>query len=144
MMTHGGMRIVLAVFQVIGISLLNFDANATGNNDTCSDTSTFDQNACKNAANEVYQLALGRSENELDRNQDGCESDAKAELGTALQVFKDQFAARQAICKEVGPRALCTDWRNCLPLEPVGGDALNGVLPDGSTPECSTDLQKIF
>jgi hypothetical protein len=103
LMMGGGMQIVLAVFLVTAISLLNFDANATGNNDTCSDTSTYAQNACNNAANEVYQLALGKCENELDRNQDGCESDAKDELKLAIQDCTDQFDARQEICKQVGP-----------------------------------------
>jgi len=102
LMMGGCIRIVLAVFLVTAISSLNFDAKAAGNNDACAETSTFAQTACQNAANEVYQLALGKCENERESNQDSCESDAKAELDSSLKDCQDQYDARQAVCEEVG------------------------------------------
>jgi hypothetical protein len=95
-------RIVLAVILVTAINFLNFDARAASNNDACSETSTFAKKACYNAANEVYQLALGKCENELESKQDSCEATARDDFDTSNLECSDQFVARQEICKEVG------------------------------------------
>jgi hypothetical protein len=47
------------------------------------------------------------------------------------------------VCLEIAKRyeiiflEQCTAGQNVLPSEPVRGDVLNGVPPDGNTPGCS-------
>ena len=98
-----GIKIAVLVLLVTGVNLVSFSARADDREDACSETSKYAKTACYNAENEVYQLALGKCENELEGKQDSCESDANADLELALLECDDQFAARQAICKEVGP-----------------------------------------
>jgi hypothetical protein len=101
LMMGGCMRMVLAIFLVLAISSFNFAARA---DDACSETSTFAKTACNKAADEVYNLALGKCENlpEDSKQQKECETAARTERTDSQAECDDQYQARQDVCTELG------------------------------------------
>ncbi len=98
----GLVKMVMLVFLVTVISSLNFAARAAPNDDPCSETSKLAKKACYNAADEVYNLALGKCENLPENEQDACEAAAKQERADSQAECVDQYQARQEVCTELG------------------------------------------
>ena len=69
----------------------------------CTQTSKAALKACKLAAQEDYNLALGRCKNDSIEEQSDCKAEAKEEFGLALEECPEQFEARQEICEAIGP-----------------------------------------
>ena len=105
--------LVLLFVVVLGPGLLNLESSQAlardgrdyrgdDGEDACAETSEAALIACKFAAKEDYNLALGRCENVRDRWQRGCEADAKEEFYSALEECNEQFDARQEVCEADG------------------------------------------
>ena len=98
----GLVKMVMLVFLATAISSLNYPARAERKDDACSETSKFAKTACYKAAEEVYNLALGKCENLPERKQDACEAVAKQERADSQAECVDQYQARQEVCAELG------------------------------------------
>ncbi len=71
--------------------------------DACAQTSIAALKACKLAALEDYNLALGNCENVSDvKDQKECLKEAKNDLKDAEGECTDQREARQEVCRELG------------------------------------------
>jgi len=71
--------------------------------DACAQTSMAALTACKLAAQEDYNLALGTCKNVAKSEQYDCIARAKEEFGSALEECPEQFEARQEVCEAIGP-----------------------------------------
>jgi hypothetical protein len=85
----------MAAFQMASGSTIADD-------DACYETALYAQKACYNSANEAYNLALGKCGNIGENKQDACETEAYADKQSALAECREQFAARQDVCKDLG------------------------------------------
>lgn len=101
LMTGGGMWIMLAVFLVTAFLLVGSPANAADKK-PCYETADYALKACKNAADEVYNLALGRCENIPEGQQKACEKLAQQDKAASNDECTDQLKARNSVCKELG------------------------------------------
>ncbi len=70
--------------------------------DACAQTSIAALTACKLAAQEDYNLALGTCDNVAKSEQDDCKAEAKWDFRSALEECPDQFDARQEVCEADG------------------------------------------
>jgi hypothetical protein len=90
----------------------------------CTQTSMAALKACKLAAQEDYNLALGRCKNVARSEQDDCKAEAKDDFRSALEECPEQFDARQEVCEAIGPGPYLPEG---IPL----GFAVD-PLPDGN------------
>jgi hypothetical protein len=70
--------------------------------DACAQTSEAASKACESAAEEDYNLALGKCENVAKSEQVDCKAEADEDFDSALKECDGQFDARQEVCDEIG------------------------------------------
>src|SRR5256714_386267 len=79
-------------------------AVANGQSNSCQATANDVLNACQNAAQSDYQLALANCENISDSAaRSSCQQTAATDLKDAKQTCKEQYQVRSAACQIFGP-----------------------------------------
>jgi hypothetical protein len=98
LMMGGGMQIVLAVFLVTAFLLVGSPANAADKK-PCYETADYALKACKNAADEVYNLDLGKCLNTSDTS---CLTYANKAQTDSYAECDLQKEARDKVCGFLG------------------------------------------
>jgi hypothetical protein len=127
-------RILSVVFLLVGLLVTGSPAAAHDNDrgknnekhkkpNACGETSKAALTACRNSATSDYWLGIGNCDNISDRHdKQDCLAEAQSSLKEDFKACKEQFQARQDVCKDLGPDPYDPDISQIEWVTPLGNN----------------------